>query len=225
MPNTKRGYITAGEYTTLTDRSISETVEWERQTNTAERLVDLAVGPYAPFYTSDSITITSATSNTFISSALSENKDDYYNNLRVQIKEGTGSGYSGFITDYVGATTTCTVSGNFNTTPDTNSTIIVDQLAVFPRIQDFDADSRPIIPEAVTEATAFIMEYWDVKGGADGFNASEFNITGGKAREKIGNYEVEYDLSQENDMRKLIGNKAQMVLQKAGLFQRHGRIL
>jgi len=219
---TKFNYITTEDYTALTDRTVSNLAEWERQADIASRLIDLTVGPHPSFHIRQDITITSADFTTFVSGDLNEDKDDFYNNLRVEIKQGTGSVYKGFITDYVSSSTTCTVSGAFSAVPDSTSFIYISQPAVFPRRQDRDTDGRPFIPDAVTEATAYAIEFWDIKGGDDGINATEFISAGGKLNEKIGSYSITYEDS--SDVRKLIGNKSYLTLQKAGLIRRHGSI-
>ena len=225
MP-TKRGYITAAKFTDLTNLSVTDIVEWDRQADLAERYVDLVCGPEPRFHPPRTLTtITSATSNTFVSPELDNEKDDYYNNLRVEIKQNTGSGYDGFVTDYDADTTTLTVSGSFSSNPDSTSTMIVTQRAVFPRIRDFDADGRPVILEAVTEAVAYAIEYAVTKGGSAGFNANAFSDTGTKEAERMGDYFVKYSSSQDRESINQIGIRAYQTLQQAGLIKRVGQLI
>lgn len=225
MP-TQRGYLTASEFEDLTNLRVTDIVEWDRQADLAERYVDLVCGPSPQFHPSRTLTtVTSSTSNTFVSPELDNDKDDYYNNLKVEIKQNTGSGYKGFVTDYDSDTTTLTVSGSFSSNPDSTSKMIVTQVAVFPRLEDFDADGRPTIPDAVTEATAYAIEYAVTKGGAAGFNASAFSSTGGKEAERIGNYFVKYSAAYDQESIKRIGVRAYQTLQQGGLIKRFGQLI
>lgn len=214
---TKRGYITTAKYTEITNRSLSNTAEWERQLNRAEEYVDLISGFWPKFHLPSTINSPTATSSTIAGSFLSSNKDDYYNNLRIRVVQGTGSGYEGRITDYNGSTGVATVSGSFSSTPDSTSTIVIEQDAVFPRLQDMDIDGRPRVPDYVTLAVAYIVEYWDIKGGDGGINADVMNDTGGKESESIEGYSVAYRTSRE--IREIIGNKAYEVLARSGLIR------
>lgn len=228
MP-TKRGYITLDKFTDLTNLSVADLVEFERQADIAEREVDLICGPSPRFHPPRKGTFSSASStgqtSTAVVSELDDSKDDYYNNLRFEIKQGAGAVFDGFITDYVASTTTVTVSGAFSSTPDADSELIVTQRAVFPRLTDFDADGRPIIPEAVTEAVAYAIEYAFVKGGDAGFNANVFGSGGGKEAERIGQYFVKYSDSQDQEAIRRIGVRAYQTLQNAGLIRRIGAII
>ena len=69
---------------------------------------------------------TSATSTTFVLEAAHghSSTDDFYNNLILEIYEGTGIGQTKVITDYVGSTRTCIVS-NWDITPDSSSKYII----------------------------------------------------------------------------------------------------
>ncbi len=225
MP-TQRGYLTSTEFTELTNMTVTDIVEWDRQADLAERCVDLVCGPSPQFHPPRTVTtVTSSTSNTFVSSQLANDKDDYYNNLKVEIKQNTGSGYKGFVTDYDSGTTSLTVSGSFSSNPDSTSTMIVTQVAVFPRIEDFDASGRPTIPDAVTEATAYAIEYAVTKGGSAGFNSSTFSSTGGKDAERIGNYFVKYSTAYDQESIKQIGVRAYQTLQQGGLIKRFGQLI
>ena len=224
MPTT-RGYITASRFTELTNLSVTDLVEWERQINIAERHVDLVCGATPSFHHPRVVTVSSATSNTMISPELNSDKDDYYNNLSVEIKQNTGAGYSGFITDYDSTTTTVTVSGSFETNPDSTSKVVISQVAVFPRIRDFDADGRPFIPQAVTEACAYALEYAYIKGGDAGFNSNAFSFGGGVDSESIGNYSIKYSPTSDQDSIGLIGARAYQTLERAGLIVRIGHII
>jgi len=222
MP-TKRGYITQAKYTEITNRSINNTVEWERQANQAEELLDTVVGPHPPFNPSFELDDAVSTATTITGDDFNSDKDDFYKNMRVRVKEGTGKGEEVFITGYAGDTKIATVSGVWVNQPDTNSAVIVDQNAVFPRREDFDPDGRPTLPDFVTTATAYILEFWDIKGGDCGFNADVFNDVGGKLNEEIEDYLVKYDWSR--DVRELTGRKAYEYLLRSGAIRRVGTIL
>ena len=223
MP-TQRGYITAERFEELTNLSITAPVEWERQANLAESFLDRAVGPQPSFHTGTTISAVSSTSNTLTSTSFSSDKDGYYKNLRLQVKQGTGSGYDGFVSSYDSDESRVTVTGSCSANPDSTSEIVLSQRAVFPRYHDRDADGRPVIPEAVTEATAFAIVHAYETGGSSGFSSSAFGSIGGKSAESIGSYSVTYDTST-SDAQREIGARALQILENAGLigdFAIHG---
>ena len=51
--------------------------------------------------------------------------NDYYNGAIIMIVAGTGAGQSRYITDYVGASKTCSLNRNWTTAPDTSSRFII----------------------------------------------------------------------------------------------------
>lgn len=221
MP-TKRGYITSSKYTEITNRRVINTAEWERQANQAEELLDRIIGPHSPFNNSFELKSAVATFTTITGDNFSSDKDDYYKHMRIKIKEGTGKGEEVFISGYSGSTKIATVTGTFTNPPNTTSVIIVDQPGRFPRTEDVDVDGRPTLPDFVTTATAYILEFWDIKAGNYGFNADVMNDMGGKLNESIEDYSVTYDWSR--DIRELIGRKAYEYILRSGVIRRVGAI-
>lgn len=80
---------------------------------------------------------TSATSDTIVASTSQlspdyttyygklDQRNDYYNGMKIHITDGTGVGQTREITDYVGSTRTLTVDSSWDTTPDTTSVFYV----------------------------------------------------------------------------------------------------
>ena len=221
--STNRGYITTTQYTDISNQSVTNVTEWERQMSRVEELVDSIVGPHPQLRSNFKLDNLTATASTLAGDDFSEDKDDYYNNMFGEVKQGTAKGDSFRVISYNGTTKVATVSGTFSATPDTTSVILIEQDAVFPRLADTDADSRPVIPYAVTLACGYAMEFIDTKAGDGGINADIMNDVGGKLNESSEDYTVDYHWSRE--VREIIGRKAYEVLSRSGLIQRTGVIV
>lgn len=63
-----------------------------------------------------------STASTIVLAATSSAVDDFYNGWQIEITGGTGVGQVRAISDYVGATTTATITPDWTTTPDATST-------------------------------------------------------------------------------------------------------
>lgn len=72
-------------------------------------------------YKSDTGTAQGGGSSLIIIAATASILDDFYNGMTVFISSGTGSGQLKTITDYEGATKTCTVDSNWSVNPDNTS--------------------------------------------------------------------------------------------------------
>ncbi len=225
---TQRGYLTPTQHEEYSNREIPTTgdptaneTEWYRQANIAESLIDNLCYGKGKFHPSKESSFLSGSLSTVKLTNLTLDKDDYYNYLRVRIVQGTGKGYVGRITAYVGSTKLSTVSPVFSVQPDTTSVFIVDQPQVFPRMYDYDPGGRPVILEDVSRATSAIMEYWDTVGSACGINSDVFNkISAGVSSESIGDYSITYDGDEGFSYKQMIGAKAYFILEKAGFIVR-----
>lgn len=67
-------------------------------------------------------TAQTATSNTITLASTASSSDSFYNNCKIKLISGTGSGSTTYtITGYVGATKVATISGTFSTTPNSST--------------------------------------------------------------------------------------------------------
>lgn len=223
MP-TKAGYLTEAQHEEFAGTTVSDPTDFEEKANAAERLIDDLCAGQPKFHDEREVLATSSTSTTLKGSGLDSDRDNYYNNLRVRVVQGAGSGYVGRITDYVASTQTATVAPAFGTPPDSFSVVLVDQPQVFPRPFDRDVTGRPLVPEQVSRAVSAVLQYWEERGGSAGYNAAVFNRSdGGIVRRKaVGDFEVEY--ADGGEPAELVGQKAYSILEDAGLIPRVGVI-
>lgn len=66
--------------------------------------------------------------NTITLTSSADYRDDYYNNVRIQIIDGTGAGQRRTITDYNGTTKVAIVDSNWTTIPDATSTFAIESV-------------------------------------------------------------------------------------------------
>lgn len=224
MPIHQRGYLTQAEFESITGRSAATIPTFTGFVARAEALVDQTVGAHHPFHHDVVLDGISAPSSTTIKAdEFDEDKDDFYNNLRLVVKQGPGKGDIRRVVSFDAATKTATIDTPWSTLPTADSVIIREQVATFPRHVDRDADHRPVIPEEVTLATAAVVEFLVDVGGTDGLANKSFSTGGSKTEEGIGEYSVKF--SNTNDKKQLIGNKAFLILGDSGLVKRTGRLV
>ena len=243
MPSHDRGYgPTPEEFTRYTnlvvgiienDGSVTTTSadldEFYRQRARAQELVDAVVGGAARFHDQLQIGLSSVTSTTFTSSALASSQDDYFNHLEVRIVQGNGSGFQGWIADYDGASGEATVSGvttdvDFGDA-DSDSVVLLTQVASFPRATDMDVTGRPRLPEALTRVVAYTLEYLVSLDSIQGANARAFvSQRGDVVQEGLADWQTTYANNQDPGVR-LIGSKAYQEALGHGLINRRARLV
>ncbi len=230
MVDLDRGYgPTVEEMERFTNKTVTSVSEFERQRTRAQELFDAMTSTWPKFHQpiDRQVSITSSTATTFVATELDSDKDDFYNNMRMTIKEGTAAGFEGFVSNYDSSTMTLTVSGAFSSNPDSTSVAFVEQIATFPRFGDRTPDNRPKIPEEMPRIIAYIIEYQHNIDNQRGFNSSSLEgSAGGIKREKIGEWETEYATDDDDsEIKALIGVKAYIVAKKSGFFRRNAKLV
>lgn len=216
MANLRR-YLTQERYTDLTGKTITNQDEWNRQVAIVEAIIDDVVGLQERFHhRSKVIKLSSIISNTFTSPDLQDDRDDFYKGLTIRTVQGPDRGLLCFITAYNGTTKVATIEQIAPPqVPDVNSTTLLEQVGIFPRAVDYDGDGRPHNPEALERAVAAAFDFMDSQGGV---NSTVWNISPGKNRERIGQYEVQFDTKSQNDLITQIGTRAYGILSNSGLI-------
>lgn len=225
MPSFDYGYgPTPEEFEEFTNRQVTNLEEFKRQRARAQETFDAVAGNWPDFHDRNERTLqfTNTTSETFTSTNLNSSKDDYYNHMELRVVQGNGSGFRGYIADYDGTTKTATVSGvagDFSNV-DTDSRGVLKDIAVFPRAQDIDADSRPRYPESLPRIVAYIIEYWVNLEDQEGFNADTVaNAQPEVIQETLGDWQTTYKASRDPVLQ-MIGPKAYEIARREGLLRR-----
>lgn len=121
----------------------------------------------------------SATSTTAVLDEGASSSDDAYNNYRIKLTSGTGSGdaVSYPITDYTGSSRTATVA-SWQTTPDSTTTYeVVDAITTLTSIVEVTTSDLTLSSKAITTEITY-----DVDGNAVPVGQGlEFTCAGGTA--------------------------------------------
>jgi len=107
--------------TTITFDSIPKYAFNQAFNNPVAVLTSSSVSGNVVLTTGATGTAQAGSSNTITLAATSSDIDDIYNNFTISITDGTGSGQSKTISNYVGSTKVATVSSNWTTNPDNTS--------------------------------------------------------------------------------------------------------
>ena len=134
MAEFDRGYgPTEAEFTTLTNRTVTNSNEFARQKARAEETFDAIAGLWIPFHIDErQITLDTVTSTTIASSDLNSDKDDFYNNLELRVVQGDGKGFRGYVSAYdssTGLVSVTAVSTVALSTVSAGDTAILTQIA------------------------------------------------------------------------------------------------
>lgn len=233
MPTTHsydRGYgPSIEEFQEVTNRTVTNSDEFYRQRARAQEVFDSVAGPWPKFHLPEEreITLTSVTNSGITSSDLNESKDGFYNNMEMRVIQGDGRGFRGFIDDYNSTTGFVSVSGVSGdiSQVNTDSQVLLKQIAQFPREQDFDVTVRPRVPEPLPRIIAYIMEYWINLESQEGWNADELaNQQTDIIQESLGDWQTTYK-SDRDILRQFIGPKAFELGTRYGFFRRTARLM
>ena len=226
-----RGYgPSEAEFTQFTNRSVTNSSEFERQKARAHEVFDSLAGIWSPFHFAErEITLDTVGADSFTSTSLSVTQDDYYNNLELRVVQGTGKGYRGFLTSYDSSAGTVTVSGVtdavFFSAVSTSDTAILTQIAQFPRQDDIDVTGRPRVPHQLGQIISYIIEYWVNLESQEGFNADEMaNLQADVIQEGLGDWQTTFKADRNINIQ-LIGPKAYELAIRLGYIRRTARLV
>lgn len=226
---TLRGYLTIEELETLANITVTDEDEAYDQISFAEELIDEYVGyqdQHIPVGQHHQGVVTSVSTTTIFdisdNSPLKLSSSGYFAGSIIKIIGGPGAGESRRIVSSEDGSVT--VESAFTTTPTSDSTYVIIQLAKFPRRQDIYFEDTTdsyyrTIPEAVKKAVAAQISYMIEMG-------DEFFIGGGAdmSSESIGNYSYQNGGggTPQSATVRLISPKARTLLR--GIMNRKGRL-
>lgn len=235
VDNFNYGYgPTEEEFTLYTGRTISNSAEFRRQRYLVQDAINTFFGPWAKFHevisgkSDTNISLSTVTSTAITSPDLNDSRSGFYNNMEIRVVEGTGRGFRGYVGDYNGTTKVVSVSGISSvslSSVSTSDTVVIKQIANFPREQDYDVNIRPRIPECLPRLVSYALEYAVNLESQSGWNSNELaNAQPDVVQESIGNWQTTWK-SDRQVIPQMIGAKAFELAIREGLIHRTGRLV